>query len=245
MGVSILSKKKKKSLNFVNTSMRVWSVIFLRMLQNEASPCSLLPRPSLTKSQDWGLEGRNSKLWRDLPRMVSEATKGVFIRSFTSLIAQLVKNPPAIQETMVRFLGWEDPLEKGKATHSSILAWRIPWTIVHGDAKSQTRLSNFHFTSPAWTKVLLLLKETPPIHAVTVLIQNCFQGNCVPECPTKEGSPLPKRWWVNWEMGGYSPGCPVVKTLPSNAEGAGSIPDWGSKVPHALEPKKKKYPNLK
>ena len=44
-------------------------------------------------------------------------------------MAQLVKNPPAIQETWVRFLGWEDPLEKGKATHSSILAWRIPWTI--------------------------------------------------------------------------------------------------------------------
>ena len=41
------------------------------------------------------------------------------------LIAQLVKNLPAMQETLVRFLGWEDPLEKGKATHSSILAWRI------------------------------------------------------------------------------------------------------------------------
>ena len=43
-----------------------------------------------------------------------------------SLIAQLVKNPPAMQETPVQFLGQEDPLEKGKATHSSILAWRIP-----------------------------------------------------------------------------------------------------------------------
>ena len=46
-----------------------------------------------------------------------------------SLVAQLVKNPPAMQETRVRSLGWEDPLEKGKATHSSILAWRIPWTV--------------------------------------------------------------------------------------------------------------------
>ena len=46
-----------------------------------------------------------------------------------SLIAQLVKNPPAMQETLVRFLGREDPLEKGEATHSSILAWRIPWTV--------------------------------------------------------------------------------------------------------------------
>jgi len=45
------------------------------------------------------------------------------------LIAQLVKNPVAVQETPVRFLGREDPLEKGRATHSSILAWRIPWTV--------------------------------------------------------------------------------------------------------------------
>ena len=45
-----------------------------------------------------------------------------------SLIAQLVKNPPAMQEILVQFLGQEDPLEKGQATHSSILAWRIPWT---------------------------------------------------------------------------------------------------------------------
>ena len=40
----------------------------------------------------------------------------------------MVKNPPAMQETRVQSLGWEDPLEKGMATHSSILAWRIPWT---------------------------------------------------------------------------------------------------------------------
>ena len=60
-------------------------------------------------------------------------------------MVQLVKNPPAVQETPVRFQGREDPLEKGEATHSSILAWRIPWTTVHGVAKSQTRLSDFHF----------------------------------------------------------------------------------------------------
>ena len=45
-----------------------------------------------------------------------------------SLVAQLVKNLPAMQETWVRFLGQEDPLEKEMTTHSSILAWRIPWT---------------------------------------------------------------------------------------------------------------------
>ena len=48
---------------------------------------------------------------------------------WASLIAQLVKNLPAMQETWVQSLVWEDPLEEGKATHSSILAWRIPWTI--------------------------------------------------------------------------------------------------------------------
>ena len=49
--------------------------------------------------------------------------------SWASLVAQLVKNPPAMPETWVQSLGWEDPLEKGKATHSSILAWIIPWTV--------------------------------------------------------------------------------------------------------------------
>ena len=62
--------------------------------------------------------------------------------SWASLVAQLVKNPPAMQ-TWVQSLGWEDPPEKGKATHSSILAWRIPW--MYGVVKSRTQLSNFHF----------------------------------------------------------------------------------------------------
>ena len=47
--------------------------------------------------------------------------------SWASLVAQVIRSPPAMQETWVRFLGWEDPLEKGTATHSSILAWRISW----------------------------------------------------------------------------------------------------------------------
>ena len=49
--------------------------------------------------------------------------------SWASLVAWLVKNLPAMRETWVRSPGWEDPLEKGKATHFSILAWRIPWTV--------------------------------------------------------------------------------------------------------------------
>ena len=49
--------------------------------------------------------------------------------SRASLVAQLIKNSPAMWDTWVRYLGWEDPLEKGKAAQSSILAWRIPWTV--------------------------------------------------------------------------------------------------------------------
>ena len=56
-----------------------------------------------------------------------------------SLVAQSVKNLPAVQKTRVRSLGWEDPLEKEMATHSSIIAW---WTAVHGVAKSQPQLSD-------------------------------------------------------------------------------------------------------
>ena len=68
--------------------------------------------------------------------------------SWTSLVAQTVKNPPAMRETWVQSLGWEDPLEEGMATHSSILAWRIPmdreaWqAAVHGVAKGWTQLSD-------------------------------------------------------------------------------------------------------
>ena len=70
---------------------------------------------------------------------------GIYYSHKASLAAQLVKNLPAMWETWVGSLGWKDPLEKGKASHSSILAWRIPRTTAHGVAKSRTRLSNFHF----------------------------------------------------------------------------------------------------
>ena len=56
-------------------------------------------------------------------------------------MAQAVKNLPAMQETQLRPLRWEDPLEKGMATHSNISAWRTPWT-VPGCTKSRTQLNN-------------------------------------------------------------------------------------------------------
>ena len=70
----------------------------------------------------------------------------------TSLVAQMVKRLTTMQETQFRSLGWEDPLEKEMATHSSTLAWKIPWTEEPGRLQSMgsqrvgTRLSNFTFT---------------------------------------------------------------------------------------------------
>ena len=85
-------------------------------------------------------------------------------------MAQLVKNLPAMWETWVWSLGWEDPLEKGKATHSNILAWRIPWTIVHGVAKSQTQ----------WNEVGSIL------FSLKGLIEACCAVLCLvtQSCPT-------------------------------------------------------------
>ena len=57
----------------------------------------------------------------------------------------MVKKLHAMQDTCVRSLGWEDPLEKGMATHSSILAWRTPWTVYSLRSQSWTQLSDFHF----------------------------------------------------------------------------------------------------
>ena len=72
------------------------------------------PRPHLLPSLSRGL----SLLLQEVARLCG-----------TSLEAQLVENPPAMWETQIRSLGWEDPLENGEATHSSVLAWRIPRTI--------------------------------------------------------------------------------------------------------------------
>ena len=73
---------------------------------------------------------------------------------WASLVAQMVKNLPAMLETWVRSLGWEDSLEKGMTTHSSILAWRIPWTEEFGGLQSTglnesdtTKRLHFHFYS--------------------------------------------------------------------------------------------------
>ena len=110
----------------------------------------------------------------------------------------MVKNPPAMQKIWIQSLGWEDPLEKGTATHSSILIWRIPWTvcIVHGVAKSQTWLSDFHFLLPYLNKIIMGPSRVPasppspfngtypPITPLPVLIfaQATFSFLFMPSC---------------------------------------------------------------
>ena len=79
-----------------------------------------------------------------IQRIVSYLNKSSFLKlmyNWASLIAQMVKNLPVMQETSVRSLGQKNPLEKRRTIHSSILAWRIPWTD-HGIAKSGKQLNN-------------------------------------------------------------------------------------------------------
>ena len=66
--------------------------------------------------------------------------------SWASLVAQLIKNPPAMQEAWVQSLGWEDPLGKGKATPSSILAWRVPWIVKSMGLQTVRQDFHFHFS---------------------------------------------------------------------------------------------------
>ena len=95
-------------------------------------------------------EGIYVYLWLihvDVWQKTTKFCKAIILQLKNKLIKMLkthTKNLPAMWETWVRSLGWEDPLEKGKATHSSILAWRIPWTTVHVVTKSQKWLSDFH-----------------------------------------------------------------------------------------------------
>ena len=82
------------------------------------------------------------RMLKEVPFIFADGTSKIE----ASVVAQMVKNLPAMQETQVQFLGWKDTLEKGMTTHSSILAWRIPWTEepggVHEVANCGTRLSN-------------------------------------------------------------------------------------------------------
>ena len=128
--------------------------------------------PSNARDPVYTLGNREAKRLSNLPKFLHRARRGaqgVWLQSLffvarihfmnddnltychafhfkgASLVAQLVKNLPAVQKTWVQFLGQEDPPEKVKATHSSFLAWRIPWTVAHRVPKNWTQLGDFHF----------------------------------------------------------------------------------------------------
>ena len=79
--------------------------------------------------------------------------------SWVSLVAQVVRNPPAMWEIWIQSLGWEDLLKKGKATHSSLLAWRIPWTVKSMESQRDTTerlaFSLFTFKLPFITLIMI------------------------------------------------------------------------------------------
>ena len=124
-------------------------------------------------------------------------------QSRASLVTHLVKNPPAMWETWVRSLGWEDPLEKGKATHSSILVQRIPRTVQSMGSQSQTQLSDFHFTSVHQ----VYFSSLSSIFLLCFLASFMgFPGGTSSKEPTYQGrrpgfdphiGKIP--WWRNWQ----------------------------------------------
>ena len=125
------AKRKLQCLFWPNPEVSIKASLIVQLVNNP---------PAMQETRVWFLESGRS----------AELQIGYTLQySWASLVAQLVKNPPAMQETWVWSLGWEDPLEKGKATHSSILAWRI-----HGVAKSWAQLSDFHFRSHTWPFLL-------------------------------------------------------------------------------------------
>ena len=127
-------------LSLVQSTSKTGSWAVLYWLSPSPSPCSSRDEPP-------------NEL---LAGLLLENPKELFR---ASLVAQLVKHLPAMQETWVRSLGQEDPLEKGMATHSSILSWRSPWTEetgglpVHGVAKSQTWPGDYVKTTSVWINV--------------------------------------------------------------------------------------------
>ena len=120
--------------------------------------------------------------------------------SWASLVTQLVKNLPAMWETWVRSLGWEDPLEKGKATHSSILAWRIPWTVQsmgckESDMTERLSLSLFVRRDTSENNLDTVFDFTPEkLLKIETMVENYLEGCTAPVlCPGLNLVPRQKR----------------------------------------------------
>ena len=193
------SKKKKKSgnLNFYMRSPDFWMLAMLSNLLNmpwEPNKTHMQAELSLWVSILWPEVSEHplsfkshgsSGTWKLLKNTPSKfhpflSSQVLFVSHLSycgaSLVAQMVKNLPAMRETWVQSLDWKDPLEKGMATHSSILAWRIPWIEEPGGLQSMglqswTQLSDFYFTELLWQ-----LPSNPPyLHTWPYVEIECLQ----------------------------------------------------------------------
>ena len=110
------------------------------------------------EKERWGIQLKSSDRGLELKKASLEARI-----ERASLVAQMVRNLPALQETWIQSLGWADPLEKGMATHSSILAWRIPWTEEPGGIKQRIR-HDWVTNTFTFTYIVVRVQETPKIY---------------------------------------------------------------------------------
>ena len=139
-----------------------WFLIVLYLLLLKAQ--LVKSPPAIQETPVWFLG------WR---RSLGEGIGHPLQYSWASLVAQLVKNLPSVQKIWVLSLGWEDPMEKGKATQSSIPAWRIPQ---NGVATSQTQLSNFHYILRYKSFLIhVLCKYFLPIYNLPFHSPNCVK----------------------------------------------------------------------
>ena len=144
------------SYNSVRNLLNPWNIVLVVMIVNIVS-AALLPTRCLGNRPFWLLQdlGNKDEIHKEVKEWTENARMTSFLRvtrthsggfkqkqnssclwSWASLVAQLVKNLPETQETQVRSLSWEDPLEKEMATHSSILAWETSWTEKPGRLQS-------------------------------------------------------------------------------------------------------------
>ena len=138
-------KKYYRSMQTHNIEWAFCCVTFLVTLM-ETFICRLLLRfPHSSVGKESACSAGDPGLIPGSGRSDGEGIGYLLHYSWASLVAQLVKNPPAMQETWVWSLGWEDHLEKGKATHSNILVWRIPWIIQSMVSQRAEHDLHFHF----------------------------------------------------------------------------------------------------
>ena len=141
--------------------MKLWKSRFLKCPQALAKSSSLSIADRSQKALVKGKEG--AACWK------TERFAGYPAQPRASLLAQTVEKLPAVQETRVQSLGWKDLLEKGMPTHSSILAWEIPWTEEPGGVtKSQTRLSDLTLPLSQRSLTALQAQAERPVAAMHV-----------------------------------------------------------------------------